>query len=593
LNAPQNDHLLRLWRLCAADRALLARGAVLQSLQALTFIPFYAGVGWFVDLVLLNRELGAGQKLWGIAVYLVLNLLLWPIHALCTIGAFATTQRVVRAAVARFRLMIVEQLQRMSLSYFTARGAGALSNQVTVDMGRVETFLTTVSSSVLVNLVIGVATLLYLLALNVRLGALALLFVPIQVLLTRALGGRLKRLHGRAQQAGESFAAKMVEFIAGMRLTKSFGNEALQSAEVARAIEEMRFRGLDASIATRWLMMALQMVQQFMPTVLWCVGGYLLLGGSLSLGELIQLVSMLSFVQAGFNAFFGAYEAWLPAAPGVGALLELCDSPERELEGSAAIHAELCGQLELRDVAFNYPGTQRRALENLSLLVPAGQRVGLVGTSGAGKSTLLDLVVGFYAPTAGAILYDGHSLAELGQKKLRATIAIMGQDAFLFNTSVRENIRFGRPDASDAEVEAAARRAKAHDFIVRLERGYDTQSGERGAALSGGERQRIALARLFLRQPRVVVLDEPTSALDLETEAHLQADLDEFCAGRTTLVVAHRLSSLRNVDRILVIGEGRVLEDGAPAELLRRDGQFARLYRLQTEPARALASVSA
>jgi len=584
VSAARGD-LGRLWRLCSADPRQLSRGAVLQALQALTFMPFYAGVGWFVDLVLLNERLSGTEKLWGIAAFLLLNVLLWPIHAVCTIGSYATTQRVVRAAIARFRHLIVEQLQRMSLSYFAARGAGALSNQVTVDMSKVETFMSTVASTLFVNLVIGVASLLYLIALNPRLGLLALLFVPIQVALTRRLGARLKRLHGRAQLAGEGFAAKMVEFISGMRLTKSFGNEQLASAEIAGAIEELRFRGLDASIATRWMMMAMQMVQQFMPTVLWCVGGWLLLQGSLSLGELIQLVGMLHFVQAGFSAFFSAYEAWLPAAPAARALFELCDSPEREDDEAPRVLRELSGAIELRDVSFNYPSTTRLALERVSLEVPAGQRVGLVGTTGAGKSTLLDLVVGFYAPTSGAVLYDGHSRRELGTKKLRRAIAIMGQEAFLFNTSVRENIRFGRPDASDAEVEEAARRAKALEFVLRLERGYDTRCGERGAALSGGERQRIALARLFLRDPRVVVLDEPTSALDLETEALLQRDLDEFCAGRTTLIVAHRLTSVRGVQRILVIGEGRVLEDGSPAELLARsDGHYANLHRLQVAP---------
>jgi ABC-type multidrug transport system fused ATPase/permease subunit len=190
--------------------------------------------------------------------------------------------------------------------------------------------------------------------------------------------------------------------------------------------------------------------------------------------------------------------------------------------------------------------------------------------------------VAFYVPGAGQILWDGHTLDELGRMQLRRQTAIMGQDAFLWNTSVRENIRYGRPAASDAEVEDAARKAQAHDFILRLEQGYDTECGERGARLSGGQRQRIALARVFLRDPAIVILDEPTSALDLETEAKLQEDLDRLCAGRTTFIVAHRLSTLRAVDRILVFHQGQIVEDGAP-EVLKAlpGGHFARLWALQ------------
>ena len=183
--------------------------------------------------------------------------------------------------------------------------------------------------------------------------------------------------------------------------------------------------------------------------------------------------------------------------------------------------------------------------------------------------------------------YDGHDLATIGLRQLRRACAIMSQDAFLWNTSVRENIRYGRPTATDAEVEEAARRAQAHDFIRQLENGYDTPCGERGSSLSGGQRQRIALARLFLRQPRIIVFDEPTSALDIETEARLQRDLDVFCEGRTTFIVAHRLSTLHGVDRILVFRKGRIIEDGSPEELRTRSGgHFARLHAITTQRAR-------
>jgi ABC-type multidrug transport system fused ATPase/permease subunit len=271
------------------------------------------------------------------------------------------------------------------------------------------------------------------------------------------------------------------------------------------------------------------------------------------------------------------------------AVLDLLDSRELEEYQQPQRQLDLAGRIEFRGIAFRYPGAEGTpVLEGITLAVPAGQRVGLVGETGAGKSTFLDLVLGFYRPQQGTILYDGHELPVVGLRQLRATCAIMGQDAFLWNASVRENIRYGRPAAGDAEVEEAARQAQAHEFITRLENGYDTLCGERGAMLSGGQRQRIALARLFLRQPRIVILDEPTSALDLETEARLQADLDAFCRGRTTFIVAHRLSTLRGVDRVLVFSKGRIVEDGAPDDLVRTgSGHYARLHALTTRPSAA------
>jgi len=575
--------LARLWSLIRAERRALWGAAIFQALQALSFLPFYAGLGWFIDHVLREEGQSVRVRLVRMGIFLLGNLALWPVHIACTVRAFALTQTLVRSAVAELRLMIVDQLQRVSLSFFARRGAGAVSNQVTVDMEKIEAFLSTASGLLFVNTVIGVASLLYLAWLNPRLALLAFAFVPLQVLVMRKLGGRLGRMHARTQQATEGFAARIVELIAGMRVVRSFGNEELAASRLAASIEEMRAAGLAASVATRWMMMGLQMAQQFLPTLVWCAGGWMLMRGETTLGQLMALVGMLPFVQAGMSASFQSWEAWLGAAPSAAAVFGLIDTRELDAFIEPRRQVTLTGAVTLEDVSFVYPDSERRAVDSVTVSFPAGQQVGLVGTTGAGKSTFVDLVMGFYLPTTGTVSYDGHPLAEIGQRQLRRATAIMSQEAFLFATTVRENIRFGRPDASDAEVEVAAHRAQAHAFIGRLDRGYDTIVGERGATLSGGERQRIALARLFLRDPRLVVLDEPTSALDLETEAKLQDDLESFCRGRTTFIVAHRLSTLRRVDRILVFESGRVVEEGAPTELLTRpDSRLARLARAGT-----------
>jgi ATP-binding cassette subfamily B protein len=292
------------------------------------------------------------------------------------------------------------------------------------------------------------------------------------------------------------------------------------------------------------------------------------------------------FVRGSFQAFVAAYDSWMQAKPGLVAMLAILDSEELESfrHAHGVSRVRLKGELQLRDVSFRYPGIEGApTLSDISLHIPAGQHVGLVGETGAGKSTLIDLILGFYIPNHGQILYDGRRLEDIGLLELRRNVAIMGQESFLWNTTVRENIRLGRPTATDAEVEQAAGKAQADRFIRALERGYETMCGERGGRLSGGQRQRVALARVFLRNPSIVILDEPTSALDLETEALLQDDLDTLCRGITTFIVAHRLSTLRSVDRVLVFKQGRIVEDGRVSELLANEaGHFARLTRLQT-----------
>jgi ATP-binding cassette subfamily B protein len=577
--------LARLWALARVERRLMARGALLQAAQSITFLPFTFGLQYLIDVLIPRCR--DEHVLWPLAAYAVANLLWWPLHGWFTVQAFAASQSLVRSMVARLRRLVVDQLQRMSLGFFTSRGAGALSNQVTVDMGRVENLLTTVAASFMVNLSLALAAALYLLWLNPLLCAVALAVIPPQLLILRLMRRRMDLLSTRSQRAGEGFSSKMVEFIAGMRLTKSFGNEEEMAGRLHDSIEDMRIAGLEASVTMRWVAMGMQMASQFMPVLVWCVGGalYCLGSGGTTLGQLVAFTSSLGFLIAGVNAFSASYEAYVQAKPGLGALFGILDSEELEGYLHPTREVAISGRISFSGVSFRYPaGGQAPALSGIELEIAAGQRVGLVGETGAGKSTFLDLVVGFYQPSEGAISYDGHQLSAIGLRQLRRAIAIMGQDAFCWNASVRENIRFGRPGASDQEVTAAAVRAQADGFIGRLEHGYDTSCGERGARLSGGERQRIALARVFLRDPRVVVLDEPTSALDLETEARLQQDLEQLCRGRTTFIVAHRLSTLRGVDRVLVFSHGRIIEDGAPAALAARPGShFARLLALQEQ----------
>ena len=574
--------LRRLVDVLLTDRRRVWLMGLFQALQAFTYIPFTAAVTWLIDRVITPPDLPFADRCWLVALWGLVPLILWPIHAYCTVRAFALAQALTRATTARLRLVVVDQLQRMSLSFYHRRGAGALANQVTVDLGRVEGFLGNVAGNLLVGTSIGVAAAIYLSWLNWRLALIALIAVPIQMLLVWITSRKVHQLNQKVQTSGEEFSAKIVEFIGGIRLTKSLGNEEITAGRISATIEDLRTSGLDQGIFMRWLMMGVQFIGEYATTLAWCAAALLVIANQATIGQVVGFMGVLGFVRGGFQTWIGAYDAWQQARPGMVSLLELLDSRELEDRGEdPPAPPELLGGIRYDQVDFAYAGTRRNVLEGIQVDIPPGQRVGLVGEAGAGKSTFLDLAMGFIRPTAGALTYDGHPLSVVGLRHLRKSCAIMGQEAFLWNVSVRENIRFGRPGASDAEVEEAARQAQAHRFIIALESGYDSLCGERGGKLSGGQRQRIALARLFLRQPRFVVLDEPTSALDLETEARLLADLDGFCQGRTTFIVAHRLTTLRAVDRILVFSQGRIVEDGTPAELLgRSDGWFARLSAL-------------
>lgn len=576
--------LRRLGQLIRFESGLLRRAIFLQAMQALSYIPFYAAVGLFIDSILRNESLTTEDRHFWIVIYALGNLALWPIHSWFTVRAFARSQEIVRALTARLRRMLVDKLQSMSLSFFTRRGAGALSNQVTVDLTKVENFLNQIVGHFITSFTIGFGALSYLFWLNPTLAAITALAVPAQVGIIRTMRKRVAHLNKRVQQSGENFSERVVEFIGGMRATKSLGNEDIAAAQLGESIERLRAAGLEASVTMRWVMMLMQFAGEYLGVVVWCVGGYMFLQGTLELGALVAFSALLGFVRAGFNAFFGGYDAWMQARPGFLSILSILDSQEIEGFRDAPRGVRPQGALRLSQIWFRHPGVEEGtwSLRELDLVIPRGQRIGLVGETGAGKSTFLDLLMGFYPPTKGEILYDDRRLEEIGLLNLRRSVAIMGQDAFLWNTTVRENIRFGRPTASDAEVEEAARKAQAHEFIERLDQGYLTPCGERGGRLSGGQRQRLALARVFLRDPAIVILDEPTSALDVETEARLQTDLDALCRGRTTFIVAHRLSTLRGVDRVLVFHQGRVVEDGPIAALLARpDSHYARLHALQ------------
>ena len=580
--------LRRLLLLVGRERRSLLASSFFQTAQSITFIPFTAGVTWFIDHVLHPPTArSARESIQLIAAFAAANLVLWGIHGWFTVRAFASSQRVARTTTALLRRLVVDQLQRLSIGWFTRNGAAGAANQLTVDMARIESFLGQITRSLVPGVVLGLATFVYLAFLNFRLALLTLIMVPAQALVIRVMARRLDHLHAQVKETNESFAERVTELVSSMRHVRGLGNDEYERDRMHHSIERVRRAGLEAGMAMTWAGLGLQMAQEYMPILVWCVGGWMALAGTVTLGQLVGFVGLLGFVQAGVSSIAGTFTEWTAARPGASSLFSLLDSADVEAlaDDGAADDVPLAGAIRFEGVSFRYPGAERPVLEDIDLDLRPGTRVGVIGESGAGKSTLLDLVCGFYAPTGGRITYDDRAIDAVGRRALRRRLALMSQEAFLWNASIRENIRLGRPQATDQEVIAATTRAGADAFVSKLERGYDTIVGERGGQLSGGQRQRVALARLFLRDPILVVLDEPTSALDLGTEAKLLPALAELSRSRTSFVVSHRLALVRDLDEVIVLSGGRIVERGAPSVLLADpDSRLAKLHAILGQP---------
>ena len=443
-----------------------------------------------------------------------------------------------------------------------------------------DNLLTLVSQSVTL-----VAVVVIVLATDWRLALVALAAAPLLALTGLLVGRRTRKLSERAQEQLGEAGAVLQETLSAVRVVKAFGREEYETQRYASAIGHA-FGALVAAARLRSFFEAAMTTVGFgaVAVVLWA-GGREVLAGRLTPGGLISflfyLVMLVGPLQT-LGSLYGQFQQALGGATRIFALLDIVpaivDAPD------AYALPPVRGRVEVQDLSFAYGEDRPLVLRDVDLVAEPGQTVALVGPSGAGKTTLVSLLPRFYVPTAGRILVDGHDIAGVTAHSLRAAMAIVPQETTLFGGTVRENIAYGRIGASPQEIEAAARAANAHDFIMALPDGYDSVIGERGVKLSGGQRQRVAIARAILKDPRVLILDEATSALDNESEGLVQEALERLMVGRTTLVIAHRLTTVENADKIVVLDQGRVVEEGTHADLLARGGLYHRLYTRDFAP---------
>jgi subfamily B ATP-binding cassette protein MsbA len=481
------------------------------------------------------------------------------------------------------RVRLYDYLQRLSLSFFERTSTGELMSRVTNDVEALEQFVTHGSALTLVDLLrlVGAAAVLFVL--QWRLALLVLLPVPILAVTLRYFNTQIRPVYRQVRQRLGDINAKLQDSLSGIRVIQAFGQEDRELARFATESENYYRARVEGIRHWATFFPAMGFVAALGTVIVLGAGAVMVVQGDLTLGTLVAFLSYITSFYEPINRLTevdNVFQQAIAAAERIFALLdetaEIGDAPD------AVELPAVGGAVRFDNVHFRY-GSGDKVLRDVTFEMAPGEVVALVGPSGAGKTSIANLLCRFYDPVEGTIELDGHDLRGVKLSHLRQHVAVVLQDTFLFNTSVRENLLYGKPAASEEELEQAARAAYAHEFIEALPRGYDTEIGERGVRLSGGQKQRLALARAILADPRLLILDEATSSVDAEAEYLIQQALDSVLEGRTALVIAHRLSTIRNADKIIALEDGRIIEVGDHHELMNRGGLYSQLYRRQLE----------
>jgi ABC transporter fused permease/ATP-binding protein len=554
----------------------LALGTVFLIVGSAASLAFPQGVRKVVDEALAGASPDALNRaaILMAVVSMVFGLSIALRYVLFTVAG----ERVVVDLRAKLYRAILDQ----EVAFFDARRTGELTSRLASDTSVLQNAVSVNLSMALRSMAQAAGAIVLLVWTSPILAGLMLAVVPAVAIGAVIYGKRVRRLARDVQDALASAGEIAEESIGGLRTVRAFTAEAKESARYAAAVERS-FEFAKKRIIAGGTFMAVASFSAYSSAVLvFWYGGRMVARGDMSIGGLTSFLMYTLIVAFALGGLVDLWADFMRAAGAAERVFDLIDRVPAMAVSGGLTPTAVQGRVELESVTFAYPTrADVPVLEGFSLLLAPGEVVAVVGPSGAGKSTVASLITRFYDPQAGAVRFDDHNVLELDARWLRSQIGVVAQEPVLFSTSIIENIRYGKPDASVAEVHAAAQAANAHEFILRFPQGYETAVGERGVQLSGGQKQRIAIARALLKNPRVLILDEATSALDAESEHLVQEALERLMQGRTTLIIAHRLSTVMRADRVVVLSGGKVAQSGTHASLVREDGIYRRLVERQ------------
>jgi ATP-binding cassette subfamily B protein len=481
------------------------------------------------------------------------------------------------------RTTLVAHLHRMPLSFFTGTKTGEIMNRVSSDVDNIDNVVTGTLVSIVTNIATMVTTVVTVFILDWRLALVSLAIIPLMIIPLSPVGRRMYDIRKETREKRDEIESITQETlsISGITLIKSFVREPFERARFGRAGTELMGLEIRLAMVGRWFIASINAMVIIGPALVWLAGAWLAIKGGVTVGTIVAFVGYLGRLYTPASALAGVQVQIVSALAVFERIFAYLDmKPEGDEKPNAVVLENVRGDVRFDDVYFNY-SEDRTALDGVTFHIEPGQMAAFVGPSGAGKTTITQLVPRFYDPQRGSVRIDGTDVRDVTLASLRENIGIVTQETYLFHDTIAANLRYAREDASEERMIAAAKAANIHDFIAGLPLGYQTIVGERGHKLSGGERQRLAIARVLLKNPCILILDEATSALDSNNEALIQAALVPLMQGRTSLVIAHRLSTILNADVIFVVEHGRIVESGAHGELLARDGAYAQLYLKQ------------
>ncbi|APH06242.1 ABC transporter ATP-binding protein [Bacillus weihaiensis] len=480
------------------------------------------------------------------------------------------------------RDQLFTHLQKLSLKYYANNRAGEIISRVINDVEQTKNFVITGLMNVWLDVVTIIIAIIIMLTMDIKLTLISIVLFPLYGLSVRYFYGKLRHLTRVRSQALAEVQGHLHERVQGMPVVRSFATEDFEQNQFANVNSNFLTKALDHTSWNAKTFAVVNTLTDISPLIVISYAGYQVIMGQLSIGTMVAFIAYIEQLYGPLRRLINSSTTLTQAFASMDRVFEFMDEPYEVVDKPNPLKAtQTNGEVEFKHISFKYQEEENMIIHNLSLKVKRGETVALVGMSGGGKSTLVSLLPRFYDVTSGSILLDGIDIRDYQAQSLRQQIGMVLQDTFLFSNTVKENILIGKPDATDEEVIEAAKAANAHEFIMKLPNGYDTKVGERGVKLSGGQKQRVSIARVFLKNPPILVLDEATSALDLESEHLIQEALEKLAKDRTTFIVAHRLSTITHSDKIVLLENGELVEEGTHQELMEKQEHYYKLFQIQ------------